>query len=118
MDARDVAAVAVEALTEPGHENRAYPLTGAEALDYFEVAGVLSEVLGRRIIYARPGIPEFWRAARARGLPRGFAAVMVGIYTTARLGLAGTVTGDLARVLGRPPAALRRFASDHRETWA
>ena len=113
-----MAAVAVEALTEPGHENRAYPLTGAEALDYFEVAGVLSEVLGRRIIYARPGIPEFWRAARARGLPRGFAAVMVGIYTTARLGLAGTVTGDLARVLGRPPAALRRFASDHRETWA
>lgn len=117
VDARDLAAVAARALTEPGHEDRAYPLTGAEALDYFEVAEVLSEVVGRRIVYARPTVPEFWRAARARGLPAGFVAVMVGIYATARLGLAGRVTDDLARVLGRPPTTLRRFAADHREAW-
>ena len=54
VTARDVAAVAAKALTEPGHENQTYPLTGAEALDYFEVASVLSEVLGRRIIYGGP----------------------------------------------------------------
>lgn len=118
VDARDLAAVAAKALTEPGHENRAYPLTGGEALDYFEVTNVLSEVLGRRVVYARPGVPEFVRAARARGLPWGLVAVMVGIYTTARLGLADTVTDDLARILNRPPTTLREFASDLRETWA
>jgi uncharacterized protein YbjT (DUF2867 family) len=118
VDARDLAAVAAKALTEPGHENRAYPLTGGEALDYFEVTNVLSEVLGTRIVYARPGVPEFVRAARARGLPWGLVAVMVGIYTTARLGLADTVTDDLARILNRPPTTLRKFASDLRETWA
>lgn len=117
VDARDLAAGAAKALTEPGHENRAYPLTGGEALDYFGVAEVLSEVLGRRVVYARPGIPEFARAARARGLPWGFVAVMVGIYTTTRLGLADTVTDDLARLLGRPPTTWRRFASDYRGAW-
>lgn len=120
VDACDLAAVAAKALTKPGHENRTYPLTGGEALDYFEVANVLSEVLGRRIVYARPEVPEFLRvirAARAGGLPWGFAAVMVRIYTTARRGLADTVTDELARVLDRPPTTLRQFASDHRETW-
>lgn len=118
VDARDVAAVAAKALTESGHENRAYPLTGGEALDYFEVANVLSEVLDRRIIYARPSVPEFVSAARAGGLTWGFAAVMVGIYTVARLGFADTVTDDIARVLERPPATLRQFTADHRAAWA
>jgi uncharacterized protein YbjT (DUF2867 family) len=46
--------VAAKALTEPGHGRRAYELTGAEALDYFQVAGILSRVLGRRVVYPNP----------------------------------------------------------------
>ena len=34
IDVRDIADVAVKALTEPGHENKAYPLTGDVALNY------------------------------------------------------------------------------------
>ncbi len=43
VDARDVAAVTVKTLIEPGHENKTYPLTGGEALDYFEVARTFTE---------------------------------------------------------------------------
>jgi hypothetical protein len=42
---------------------------------------------------------------------------MAGIYTTARLGLAGTVTPDTERLLGRPPITFRQFVVDHAETW-
>ena len=52
---RDLAAVAVLALTGPGHERRAYELTGTSAPTYDEVAAVLTDVLGRRIRDARPG---------------------------------------------------------------
>lgn len=51
VDVRDVAAVAVEALAEPGHEGKAYDVTGPEALTFARQAEILSEVLGRRITY-------------------------------------------------------------------
>ena len=118
VDARDVAATAAKALTEEGHAGRAYALTGAEALGYDAVAGVLSDVLGRRIAYANPSPLRFaYRMVRC-GYPLGFVLVMVGIYTVARFGLAATVTPDLARLLGRPPTGFRTFAEDYRACWA
>jgi len=43
--------------------------------------------------------------------------VMLGIYTTARLGLAATITGDTARLLGRPPTTLRQFVEKYKDCW-
>ncbi|MCW5850372.1 MAG: SDR family oxidoreductase [Anaerolineae bacterium] len=117
IDVRDIAAVAAKTLTEPGHANRAYSLTGAEALDYSEVAQILSEVLGRRIVYSNPSIPRFVLHMRRRGLGWGFILVMVGIYTTCRLGLAGGITPDTQQLLGHPPLTLRQFAADYRDCW-
>lgn len=117
IDVRDIAAVAARTLTEPGHENRAYPLTGSEALDYGQVAQILSEVVGRRIVYSNPSIPRFVLHMRRRGLAWGFIFVMVGIYTTCRLGLAGGITPDTQRLLGRPPITMRQFAADYRDCW-
>nr|CBX30818.1 hypothetical protein N47_E43300 [uncultured Desulfobacterium sp.] len=37
IDIRDVAAVAVKALSETGHDNKTYNLTGPEALSYFNI---------------------------------------------------------------------------------
>ena len=48
---RDIAAVAVRALTSDGHERKTYHLTGPEALSVGEQVDILSEVLGRRIEY-------------------------------------------------------------------
>ena len=50
VDVRDIAAVAVKALTEPTtHAGQAYTLTGPEAMTYDELAKELSKVLGRSI---------------------------------------------------------------------
>ena len=46
VDARDVAAVAAVALTQPGHEGRIYELTGPEALSYSEIARRLTRAIG------------------------------------------------------------------------
>lgn len=113
VDARDVGAVAATVLTEPGHENRAYDITGAEALDYGEVARVFSGVLGRPITYPKPSLVAFARRMRRRGQPLGFIALMCGIYTTARLGLATRVTPDTRRVLGREPRRMESFVEDY-----
>jgi len=112
VDARDLGAVAAAVLTEPGHENRAYDLTGPDALTYDEVAAVLSDVLDRPVRYRSPSIPAFVSRWRDRGVPLGFVLVMVAIYTTARLGFAGRVTDTVERILGRPPRDLRTFVED------
>lgn len=117
IDVRDIGAVGARALVEPGHGGRAYDLTGAEALTYGEVAEILSDVLGRPIEYDRPGLIRFVVHMRRQGHAWPFVLVMAGIYTTARLGLADRVTGDVAEVLGRSPTSFRRFAEDYRDAW-
>jgi uncharacterized protein YbjT (DUF2867 family) len=113
VDARDVAAVGVAALVEPGHENCAYDLTGPEALTYTDAAAVFSDVLDRKIEYIDPGLVEFLVTSTRRGVSLPFALVQAGVYTTARLGLAGRVTEDVEAVLGRPPRSLVEFVRDH-----
>ena len=117
IDVRDIGAVAAVALTQPGHENTAYDLTGPAALDYDAVAAILSEVLGRTIVYRNPSVPAFlWRTLRS-GAPLPFALVMAFLYTQTRRGMSAFVTDEVARLLGRPPITLRQFAADYRAVW-
>ena len=54
VDARDVGKVGAVSLTEPGHEDRAYDVTGPMVLDYGAVARVFTEELDRLISYRTP----------------------------------------------------------------
>ena len=82
-----------------------------------EVATRLTEVLGRPIAYRHPGLLQFMRRQHAKGTPLTFAAVMAGIYTTARLGLAARLTDDLRRLLGRTPISFRQYVEDYQTCW-
>ncbi len=117
IDVRDIAAVAVKALTEEGHENRAYELTGADALDYFQVADIFTDVLGKEVTYPNPSPWRFWRRMRKRGLEVPFILVMIGLYTACRFGLASNVTRNTAQLLGRRPISVRQYVEDYKESW-
>lgn len=113
VDAQDVGEVAAAALLEQ-YRNRAWTVTGPEALTYGEVAAILSAALGRPIRYRRPGLLRYcWHARCSMPLP--MVAVTAAIYTTARLGLAAGLTDDVRRVLGRDPISFAEFS--HRESW-
>ncbi|BAT55824.1 NmrA family protein [Nostoc sp. NIES-3756] len=116
IDVRDIAAVAVRTLIEDGHQSRAYALTGKEALTYYEVANILTSVLGKQIHY-NPSLLKFVQQTRSSGLPMDFILVMIAIYTTARLGLAGTITSDTEQLLNRSPMTIRQYVEDYAEFW-
>ena len=103
IDVRDIGAVAGQVLTEDGHENKAYTLTGSEALDYYEVAHIFTRVQGRRITYRRPTPAEYAARQKALGVADEFVTVMRMLYWTVRLGIGKKVTPDLGELLGRPP---------------
>ncbi len=91
--------------------------TGPAALTYDECAAIMTEVLGRPIRYADPSPWSYWRRVRRAGMPRGMAAVTIGIYTAARLGLAAGLSDDVARLAGRAPIDFATFAHDHAAAW-
>lgn len=113
IDVRDIAAAAVVVLTESGHLGKAYALTGAEALTYYECAAMLSEACDRTIEYTSPSGAAFSRHMSGRGFPKAFITVMRGIYLVAKVRMAGTITDDLKTLIGREPISFRRFAADN-----
>ncbi|MGA4463139.1 SDR family oxidoreductase [Bacillus bombysepticus] len=115
IDVRDIGEVAAKVLIEDGHEFKAYALTGSEALIYYEVAETISKETKGNIIYTNPSIFKFRKRMMQKGLKTDFIMVMIGIYTTARLGLAKKVTVDLEQLLERKPTTLKQFAYDYRE---
>jgi nucleoside-diphosphate-sugar epimerase len=119
VDAKDVAAVAVAALLDPGrHRHTAWTPTGPDALNYRQVAGILTEQLGRPIRYVDPGPVGYARHARGvPGMPWAMVAVTTVIYTVARFGRAGQITDDVRTVTGRDPMRFEDFAARERHAW-
>ena len=115
VDARDVAEVAARALSEQGHENCSYALTGPAALSHDDLAAVLGEVLGHSVEHVRLGDEEVAAALRQAEVPDWNVDGLVELWRDVyRAGLAEPVTADIEALLGRPPTSFEQFASDHR----
>jgi uncharacterized protein YbjT (DUF2867 family) len=112
VDVRDIAAVAVKALTEPGHERKAYTLTGPEALTYDELASELSKVLGRPIRHISLSPADLKASMLAEGTPEEIADRLIDLERFFRDDGASRITNDIKQVTGRDP---RRFAQYTRD---
>ena len=81
VDVRDIAAVAVAALTGEGHAGRTYDLTGPESLTHAEMAKKLSNALGRPIEYIDvPPEAMMMESLLTIGLPRWQAEGLIEDY--------------------------------------
>jgi uncharacterized protein YbjT (DUF2867 family) len=112
VDVRDIAAVAVKALTESGHEGQAYTLTGPEALSYDDIAAELSRALGRTVRHISLAPAELKGALQAEGLSEGLADRMLDLERYFREDRVSFITRDIQRVTQREP---RRFSQYARE---
>lgn len=117
VDTRDVAEVAFKSFFDESHLNKSYELTGSEALDYYAVAEIFSQVLAGKIRYENPSLLAFVWEKLCGGNNLGQTIVMAGIYTSARFGRAAHLTGDLRNILQRPPISFRQFVEDYKSVW-
>lgn len=117
IDVRDVAAVAVKVLSEEGHSGHAYTLTGPEALSNTDVAGKMSEVLGRKIEFVNLAPEDLRSALAAAGVPEWNAEALIDLQRLYREGKAAEVSADVKRILGSEPAKMRAFLLDHRDAF-
>ena len=113
VDARDVAAVAFSALTQNGHEGKAYEITGPVALSYAEVARELSAALGRDVKYVNVPVDTAREAMVGMGMQEWLANALVQLFELYKNGGAERVTDDVTRVAGREPITFSQFARDY-----
>jgi uncharacterized protein YbjT (DUF2867 family) len=118
VDVRDVADVAVAALTGSQHDNKIYSLTGPEGLTFAEMAHQLSRAVGRTITFVDVS-PESMRAALADlGFPAWQADGLLEEFALYRRGEAAEVEAGVNEALGRPPRSFDAFARDYASLFA
>ncbi|WP_333892346.1 NmrA family NAD(P)-binding protein [Mycolicibacterium gadium] len=118
IDARDAAEVAAEVLADTTvHRNVVYHLTGPAPLTMKQVATELTVALGRPIRYTDPSLIAFARRLRHRGVGWDTIGFMAAVYTLTRFGRNQPITGDVERLLGRPPRSLSNFLADSAWRW-
>ncbi|QLJ01871.1 NAD(P)H-binding protein [Streptomyces sp. NEAU-sy36] len=106
VDAEDIAAVAVRALTDERAPGTDLVLTGPEALGHDDIAAILTEVTGRRVVHQRLTCEQL-RDRLADHLPAEFAAILAGLDRAIAEGAEDRVTDTVRRVTGRPPGSFR-----------
>lgn len=103
---KDYAEAAATVLSTPGHEGKAYELSGDVAWNFTEFAATAQELLGRPVTY-RPLTSEQEREQLlSLGLDEGTAGFMVALNADLGDGAMAPTPGDLARLLGRPTEPL------------
>jgi uncharacterized protein YbjT (DUF2867 family) len=113
VDCRDVAAVAVAALTGEGHDRRIYDVTGPEALSFEAVAAAIGQAIGKKVSYVHVP-PDFARKQMlGEGVPRWLADDMLVLFASVREGYGGAPTDTVLRVTGERPRTYLQFARDH-----
>ncbi len=108
---KDIAAVAVEALTADGHAGAKYVLTGTRPLTQVEQVRIIGEAAGRPARWEEIP-PEEARAAMLEKMPDFIVDTML----TGFRGLVakpGEVTSTVREVTGRPALDFEIWAADH-----
>jgi len=102
VDARDVAAVAAEIITSP-----------AALFSNYDVAAVLSRLLGRTITYRELTFEQSKEAMIRAGIPEQIAEMNAQAFSLTADGDAEWVTQDVPSLLGRPARSFKQFTADY-----
>jgi len=114
---RDIAAVAATVLTEPGHRNKIYEITGPEAVSLSDVAGKLSRITGEEISFVNVPMPAARQNLVNSGVPDWMADATLEFYELWAAGKASKVTDTVAQVTGRWPITLDKFLEENKDSF-
>ncbi|MFE9424920.1 NmrA family NAD(P)-binding protein [Kitasatospora sp. NPDC006697] len=102
----DYAEAAAAVLTAEGHTGAVYELGGDESFTLAELAAAISAAAGQPVAYADLPMAEFARVLAAAGVPAELAELLADADRGMSRGEMYTDSGDLRRLIGRPPVPL------------
>jgi NAD(P)H dehydrogenase (quinone) len=108
----DYAAAATVVLTEDGHADTVYELSGDTAWTMDDLAADISAVTGTPVGYQDLPAEAHAKALTDAGLPEPVVGMLVSIDASIADGWLADTTGDLSRLIGRPTTPLRTTLAD------
>jgi uncharacterized protein YbjT (DUF2867 family) len=109
VDADDIADVAVAALTEPGHRNKVFEVTGPHALTFAQCIREISEALGRPVKYTSIPVDAYISALREQGVPEDMQWLLRELFTVVFDGRNSNVMPGVEEALGRPATDFKTY---------
>jgi uncharacterized protein YbjT (DUF2867 family) len=102
IDAEDIAEIAVEALTKPGHSGQLYELTGPRALTFAEAVNEIARETQRDIQFIAVPPQAYREALEQAQLPAQLIDLVLYLFTTVLDGRNTPIADGVHRALGRP----------------
>ncbi|MGH8967145.1 MAG: NAD(P)H-binding protein, partial [Actinomycetes bacterium] len=109
---RDIAEIAVRALTENDHAGRTHVLTGPEVLSQADYVRTIGEVIGRPVQWKEITPGEARGKRIEQGLPASFVDFILDGYA-AMVNDPAPVTTTFKEITGVPPRSFREWATEH-----
>lgn len=117
IDADDIAAAAVTALTAGTAMNADAILTGPEALSYDDIAAVVSASAGRTVRHVALEPEALLAHLSALGVPPGYADALVQLDLVISDGAEDRTTTGVMDLTGRRPRSFQTFATECKVMW-
>jgi len=117
IDARDIAKVAYRVLTEEGHQNKGYYLSGPEALSGAEIANILSSATGKVIKYVNVPVEAARASMQGAGMPAELVEGLLEHYQVVQSGHAARVSSAVEEITGQKATYFEAFAQAEREAF-
>ena len=105
----DIAAVGAVALTEPGHENQAYQLSGPQLLTTPEQLEILARVIGKPIRYVEISEEQLGEGMKKNGVPEPIANALVEMFKKLRAEPRDYLTNNIQQITRRPPRTFEEW---------
>ncbi|NQX71455.1 SDR family oxidoreductase [Paenibacillus alba] len=107
----DYAQAAANVLLGSGHENTIYELSGVP-ITYADLAGIVSEVLGREIPVQQVDDETYAKIMVGAGVPEQVAPILVAIQSAIRDQVLDVTSSDLQTLLDREATPLRQVLKE------
>ena len=126
---QDCVACATEVLITPGHENKAYDITGPELLSIPQGVQMAAQMTGRQVVVTNVSDEEMFEFFDSLGVPRHASDIkpqgtipwssddMVTFGQAIREGYFNIKTDHVERITGQKPTSLRDVMKKFQNTW-
>ena len=117
VDTRDIAAISSKILTNNGlsqqYANKAYDITGSDALSYSHAAEILSNEVGKKITYVDVTEEDARKGMKQMGADDWFIDIILELFRITRSGYGSQTTTAIEHIMGRKPISFAQFAKDY-----
>ena len=118
VDTRDIAAVNVEVLLNPGNFiNQTLTITGSESLNYQEAINQMNEVLGRETKYVAIPNEVAAKAMADMQFPQFIIDLLISLNNSIKQGRFIETTNTVEKILGRKAITFKQFVNDYKNVW-